>query len=460
MYKFAPMKSSGRELFGSRFGVLMAMAGSAIGLGNLWRFPYLTARNGGAAFIIIYFVLLLLISIPTMISEYVVGRRSRASIYLAPDRLGYPKWKFIGIPAVIGAVFVIGFYNVVGGWTIKYLISACTFQFSSEAIDYPGQFAEYISSPVLPLIHTLIFIGLIAFISLKGVKKGIERASKAIMPVLLATTVLIAIRSLTLPGSYDGLKYLLVPDFSKVSAGTINDALGQGFFSLGLGIGAILVYGSYVSSDEKIPHTSIYTAILDTVFAIIAGIAIIPAIFAIAYTKGTPPVLDAGPQLVFVTLPSIFASMPLGGVVAILFFLSLTLAALTSALSIFESITAFFMDMPRGNRTKAVCMVFLLCLIPGILCSLSQGLLSDVHICGLNIFDFMDVVSANILMTSTSLILLIFTGWIMKKEEFMDELSNHGTVSTPKWIMNAIYVLTRYVAPLGVIAIFLLWLIL
>lgn len=452
------MKPFSRELFGSRFGVLMALAGSAIGLGNLWRFPYLTAQNGGAAFILIYIVLLLLVSIPTMITEYLIGRRSRTSIILTPNRLGHPKMKFIGIFAIISAICIMGFYNVVGGWTIKYLTSSIMLQFGSDTADYAGQFSEYISSPYMPLIHTFIFTGLIAFISFKGVKKGIEKASKIITPTLFIATVLIAIRAITLPGAYEGLKYLLVPDFSKVSIDTIQNALGQGFFTLGLGAGTILIYGSYTKSDENITNSSISTAALDLFFAIVAGIAIIPAIFAISYANGSTPTLDAGPQLVFVTLPSVFASMPFGDIVAILFFFSLALAALTSAMSIFESITAFIIDVTEKSRDKAVYICYLICLIPATFCSLSQGVMSDVRILGLNIFDLLDMLSANVFMTLASLFLLIFAGWILKKEDIIDELSNHGKATTPMWILNTVYILIKYVAPLGVTAIFTYWL--
>lgn len=447
------MKKLSREKFGSRFGVLMAMAGSAIGLGNMWRFPYLTAKNGGAAFIVIYLLLMLTISLPTMITEYLIGRRSRSNAYSAYGRLGFPKLKFIGLMAIFAVVFVLSFYIVVGGWATRYLVEACTLGFQSTATDYSGKFASFVSSTAYPLIYTFIFLSLTAVIISGGVKKGIEAFSKIMMTVLFIIIILVAIHAISLPGAMDGVKYLLVPDFSKVTGETWVTALGQSFFSLGLGCGTILVYGSYVKTEEDLSMSAIFTAFIDTGFAIVAGLAIIPAIFAIASMNGVEPNVDAGPGLVFITLPSIFASMPFGSVIAILFFLSLGLAAITSSISLLESFVAYVMEVWNISRKKAVLFASIICLCLGAFCSLSQGVLSDVRILGMNVFDFFDKASSNFFMTVSCLLMLIFAGWFMKKEDFMDELTGRGLSKTPGWLQKLIYLLVKFIAPIGVLTI-------
>lgn len=444
-----------REKFNSKFGVMMAMAGSAIGLGNMWRFPYLTAKNGGAAFILIYLLMMLFISLPAMITEYLVGRRSRANIFNSFAILGYPKCRFIGLFAVLATIFVLSFYSVVGGWAIRYLVQALQFKFESASTDYSTEFSTFVSSTFGPLGYTFVFLGLTAFVISGGVKKGIEKFSKIMMSVLFVIIILVAIRSVTLPGAVEGIKYLFVPDFDRIGIDTFIQALGQAFFSLGLGCGAILVYGSYVKTETNLVNSAIQVAVLDTFFAIIAGIAIIPAIFAIASMNGYEPDVNAGPELVFITLPRIFASMPLGSVIAILFFMSLLLAAVTSAISIFEPIVALIIEQWHKSRARAVCIGFSICAVLGTFCSLSQGVLSGVKLFGYNIFDFFDNFSATVLMTGSGLLLTVFAGWIMKKEDFMDEITSHGHLDKHKWLMTATYILVKYVAPLGIFAIIL-----
>lgn len=444
-----------RENFGSRFGVLMALAGSAIGLGNMWRFPYLTAKNGGAAFILIYFALLLTASLPIMITEYLLGRRSRSNVVSSFARLGHPKLKILGIPSVITAVFIMGFYCVVGGWATKYLYNAVLFQYHSTAADYGQLFNSFVTSPAMPLIYTFVFLALTALITMGGIRKGIERFSKVMMTALFVIIILMAIHTLTLPGAMEGVRYLLVPDFSKVTSDTVLDALGQSLFTLGLGAGTIFIYGSYVEKEEDLTISAFTASLLDTIFAIVAGLAIIPALFAIAAMNGTEPNIDAGPSLAFITLPSIFASMPMGDIIAILFFLALVLAAVTSSVSMFESLAAFFIETTGLKRNGAIIVSFLTVFIPGIFCSLSQGVLSDFKICGYNVFDFFDHLSSNYLMTTSGLLLLIFTGWIMDKKDVMDELSGGGRAKVSTGIMNLVYVLIKYVAPLGLAVIFL-----
>lgn len=444
-----------REYFGNRFGVLVALAGSAIGLGNMWRFPYLVGQNGGAAFIIIYLLLLFFICLPVMISEFLIGRRTHANAFRAFRQLNGKKtgWDVIGIFAVLAAVCILSFYCVVGGWTVKYFIQSCAMTFNTPGMDYSSYFSGFISAPFQPLFFTFIFLGMTGGIIAVGVKNGIEKFSKVMMTVLFVLVVLIAIRSLTLPGASDGIRYLLIPDFSKVNGHTIVAALGQAFFSISIGCGTILTYGSYVKDSENIALTSAYTALMDTMFAMIAGIAIIPAVYAIAYMNGYAPEINAGPGLVFITLPGVFKAMPMGNLISIIFFLSLMLAALTSSISQMESFVAYLIEEVGISRKRAALTSFGISIVLGTFCSLSQGILSDVHLFGKNIFDFFDAVSSNVLMTFGGLLMVIYAGWKMKKSDYLDELSNHGNTTMPRWLLELICFLVKYVAPLGIIAI-------
>ena len=444
-----------RDRFNNKFGVLMAMAGSAIGLGNMWRFPYLTAENGGAAFILLYIILMITISLPIFITEYLIGRRRRANAFSAFRKLGHPEFRLIGLLAITAAVFILSFYCVVGGWAVRYLFQACALKFESAAVDYSAEFASFTSSTYSPLLYTFIFLGMTAFVISKGVNKGIERFSKIMIMILFFIIILVAIRSVTLPGSIEGIRYLFVPDFSKVSAETLINALGQSFFSLGLGAGIIVIYGSYVKSEDDITITAVFTAALDTLFAVIAGTAIIPAVYAVASINGYIPDVNAGPGLVFITLPNIFASMPMGSLAAILFFSSLLLAAVTSSISLLESAVSFIIEVWNTTRRTAVIAGFTICALLGILCSLANGVLADVRVFGLNIFDFFDKCASNILMTGSGLLMVIFAGWIMRKKDFIDELSNNGNSKTPLWLIRTIYFLVKYAAPIGIIAIIL-----
>lgn len=445
--------NNNREVFGNRVGVLLAMAGSAIGLGNMWRFPYLLGQNGGAAFLIVYLLLMTFVCLPIFIAEFMIGRRSRSNVFNAMVRLsGRRQWRIAGTFAVLAAVFILSFYCVVGGWSVKYLFEACTFSLDKVS-DYGQHFESFVISAKAPLVYTYIFLGMTGLIISLGVTRGIERFSKLMMTVLFIIIVLVGIRAVTLPGAADGLRYLFVPNMKSIDGNVMAAALGQAFFSLSVGCGTILTYGSYVKDSENIVASSAMIAGMDTIFALLAGIAIIPAVYAVASMNGTVPQADAGPGLVFITLPDVFRQMPLGGVVAILFFLSLLLAALTSALSLMETFVAYLTEQHGMGRTLATVLSFLLYATLGTLCSLSQGVLSNVHILGMNIFDFMDKTSSNVFLTGGSLLLVLFAGWFMKRCDFMDELGNHGTVQAPKWLLRTVYFLIRYIAPAGIIAI-------
>ena len=440
-----------RDSFGSGFGVLVAMAGSAVGLGNLWRFPYLVGTNGGAAFIIIYLAFVLLLALPIMYSEFIIGRRSQANVFgayrvLAPGT----KWCNTGYIYVLGSLAIISFYCVVGGWTMAYLWKAVTFKFSVADTAVLGDiFNRTVTSNTEPLVFMLIFLFATALIVMAGIKEGIERYTKVMMPLLFVIVVIVAIRSLTLPDASAGLDFMFRPDFSKVTSKTFLDALGQAFFSLSIGCGTIMTYGSYVNRRENIVGLSAQTAITDTLFAIIAGLAIMPAVFSFGISPAE------GPGLVFVTLPFIFAQIPFGAFLAILFFFMLFIAAITSSISQLEVIVSYLKEEFSMSRKVAITSSLVVIVTFGVLCSLSQGTLSDVKILGYNFFDFFDKTSANILLPLGGFFAVIFVGWKMKKQDVEDELTSGGLHKLRPAFLNFIYYSIKYLAPV-VVAIVLI----
>lgn len=440
-----------RESFGSRFGALVAMAGSAVGLGNLWRFPYLVGENGGAAFIIVYILLSFLICLPIFVSEFVIGRRSHKNAFAAfRDLSGGSAWRWVGLFTVIVPLIVLSYYSVIGGWSIDYMFKSFTFSFTggeSQAA-MSTMFADFVSSPWAPLIGHTIFLLATTLIVVIGIKDGIEKFSKVMMPLLFVIVMAIAIYALTLPGAGKGVDYLFNPDFSKINAKACAAALGQAFFSLSLGFGTIMTYASYVDKKENIMFQSTATAVSDLMFALIAGIAIMPAVFAF----GLDP--QSGPGLVFETLPYVFSQMPAGGVIAILFFIALLVAALTSSISMLEVAVAYLVEEKKFSRVSACVVLFVICWLVGALCSLSFGPLSDVQIGGRGIFDFFDNLSSNILMTLGSLLTVLFVGWRLKKTDIYDEFTNGGSLSTNVRIFGVLWFLIRYICPLAIISIF------
>lgn len=440
-----------RENFGSRFGALVAMAGSAVGLGNLWRFPYLVGENGGAAFIIVYILLSFLICLPIFVSEFVIGRRSQKNAYAAfRDLSGGSEWRWVGLFTVIVPLIVLSYYSVIGGWSVEFLLKSLSFSFSDASrITMNTMFTDFVSSTWAPLATHTVFLLFTTLIVIVGIKDGIEKFSKVMMPLLFIIVVAIAIYSLTLPGASAGVDYLFRPNFSKIDAKACASALGQAFFSLSLGFGTIMTYASYVSKGDNIMTQSAATAISDLMFALIAGVAIMPAVFAF----GIDP--QAGPGLVFETLPYIFGQMPAGGLIAILFFAALLVAALTSSISMLEVAVAYLVEEKRFSRVWACITLFVICWIVGALCSLSFGPLSDIRINGGNLFDFFDSLSSNVLMTLGSLFTVLFVGWRLKRTDIYDEFTNGGALSTNARIFGVLWFLIRYICPLAIISIFL-----
>lgn len=441
-----------RDSFGSRFGALVALAGSAVGLGNLWRFPYLVGENGGAAFIIVYILLSFFICLPIFISEFVVGRRSQRNAYSSfRDLSGGTWWKYVGVMTIIVPLIVTSYYSVIGGWSVQYLLKSLTFSFTigETQSQMSSMFSEYVSSPWLPLIGHTIFLGISVLVVGAGIKGGIEKFSKIMMPLLFVIALGIAIYSMLLPGASEGLDYLFKPDFSKLTAKSCAAALGQAFFSLSIGFGTIMTYASYVDKKENILFQSTATAVSDLAFALIAGMAIMPAVFAF----GLDP--QSGPGLVFETLPFVFSQMPAGGAVAILFFLALLVAAITSSISMVEVGVAYLVEEKGLSRFWACLIVFCLCWSAGTLCSLSFGPLSDLKIFDMTIFDFLDYTSSNVLMTLGSLLTVLFVGWRLKKTDIYDEFTNGGSLRLNVRIFGILWFLIRYIAPVAVLMIFI-----
>lgn len=449
--------SSPREKFGSRATVIMAMAGSAIGLGNIWRFPFIVGEYGGAAFILVYIVCCFLLSLPIFLSETIIGRRTHQGTFGAMNTLAPgTAWKWLGLLTVASPLIILSYYSVVGGWSFAFLCKAMALQFQPENADaVTSMFGQFSSSTWGPLTCMAIFLGLTALIVYFGVNKGIERFSKISIPVLFVLIVLIAIYSISLPGAGEGVKYLVKPDFSKLSPGAYAAALGQSFFSLSLGVGTMLTYASYVSKEENILLSSTGTAFFDLLFAILAGFAVMPAVFA----AGIAP--SSGPGLVFETLPFIFAKMGSGSgiisaIVSVLFFLTILVAALSSSISMMEVGVAYLVEEKKQSRHKATIILFSITLVIGILCSLSFGVLSDVKLLGNTIFNFCDRLASNFLMTIGALLFSIFVGWKMDKSAVKEELTNGGKLKGPRRLFPFVYFLIKYIAPVTIAAIFLI----
>jgi len=443
-----------RENFGSRFAVIMAMAGSAVGLGNIWRFPYILGEYGGGAFILVYIAACIILALPIFFAESIIGRRSRSDTFGAMKKLAPgTAWRWAGLLTILSPLLILCYYSVVGGWSVEYLFKSLSFSFTEvPAEEIPNFFGRFISSPWQPIFVHTAFMALVAGIVLGGVKDGIERFSKVAMPALFLLILVILIYSLTLSGSFKGVEYLIKPDFSRLSGRAYTAALGQAFFSLSLGVGTILTYSSYMKKEENIFISGVETAASDLVFALIAAFAVMPAVFAAGLQPG------AGPGLVFETLPYIFNKMGEGmplvsTLTSSIFFVAILAAALTSAISMLEVGVAFLTDQGLMNRRNATRLLAFLCWAVGILCSLSFGPLSEFKMLGLTFFDFLDHLCSDWLLPLGGLIFTLFVGWKMSKADVRDEFTNGGTTNTR--LFGVVYFLMRYLAPVGIVVVFL-----
>lgn len=445
-----------REKFGGRVGAIFALAGSAIGLGNIWRFPYMVGENGGAVFIIIYIAATLLLSLPIFFAEFIIGRRTQSNCIGAMKKLAPgTAWKWFGALSIFTPLFILSYYSVVGGWSLEYLVQACSLTFTNaDAVEVRSLFGEFITGTWGPLVLFTIYLLLVLGVILGGVRKGIEKFSKLTIPLLFVLVVIIAIYSVSLPGSSAGIEYLVRPDWGKVTPATLVNALGQSFYSMSLGMGIIITYSSYIKKQENPVVTGFATGVSDFLFAIIASFAIIPAVFSAGIEPG------AGPGLIFETLPFIFSSlsetMPvLSSIIAILFFLTILIAALTSSVSLMEVGVAYFVDEKKMKRSSASLLVFAVVWAAGAVCSLSFGPLKGVTLFGNNIFDIFDKFASNFLLLIGGMLTLVFVGWKMDKASVRDEFTSSGKARGSRRLFESTYFLIKYVAPvlLGIVFI-------
>ena len=441
-----------RASFGSKIGAILAAAGSAVGLGNIWRFPYEAGNHGGAAFILIYLACVFIMGMPIMIAEFTVGRRAKASTGRAFGLLANnSKWNFIGMLGVLAGLLILGYYSVVAGWTLEYILTSVTNGFADKKPeDFVAAFQTFSQDPIRPVIWLLAFLFFTHFIVVKGVKDGIEKSAKIMMPVLFILIVVLAICSMTLPNASKGLEFLLKPDFSKVNADVFLGAMGQAFFSLSLGMGCLSTYASYFASDTRLGKTALSVGVIDTFVAILAGLIIFPAAFSV----GIQP--DAGPSLIFITLPNVFqqafGSIPfLAMVFSLLFYVLLALAALTSTISLHEVVTAYLNECFTISRNRAAMLVTGFCVVTGILSSLSLGAW-DAKFFSLSFFDLLDFVTAKLMLPLGGLLVCLFVGWYLKRSVSYEELTNYG-LQKATYFPVYMFIL-RYFAPIAITLIF------
>lgn len=440
--------------FGSRIGGTLAAAGSAVGLGNIWRFPYETGNHGGAAFILVYLGCVIFLGLPIMVAEFSIGRSSKASTgksfsVLAPGT----QWKWVGYLGVLTGFLILGYYSVVAGWTLEYILDAGINGFANKRPeDFVSSFQSFSQDPWRPLLWLIVFLLMTHFIIVKGVKNGIEKSSKIMMPLLFIIVIVLAICSITLPNSQKGLEFLFNPDFSKLNSSVFLSALGQAFFSLSLGMGCLSTYASYFGKDAKLGSTAVSVATIDTLVAILGGVIIFPAAFSV----GIQP--DAGPSLVFITLPNVFqqafAGVPiLAYIFSVSFYILLALAALTSTISMHEVATAFLNEKYGMSRGRAAKLVTAGCIVIGVISSLSLGAMNEYTLFGKGAFDALDFVTAKIMLPLGGMLISIFIGWYLDKSIVKNEFTNYGKLKLG--LFNVYIFILKYVSPLAISAIFI-----
>ncbi len=440
----AKFSDEGRDSFTSKFGIVCAAAGSAIGLGNIWRFPYVVGDSGGGAFLLIYLGFIVLLGIPVMLSEFIIGRRGQRNALGSFKRLAPGKsWYLVGVMGIVAAFMILAFYSTIAGWTLHYVIQSFANSFAGKTSAEINQFFEsFHTRALMPLLWQLIFMSMTAWIIFSGVKKGIEKYTKVLMPFLVLLLVIMAIRSVTLPGAKDGLLFLFKPDFSAVDSGVLLAALGQAFFSLSIGMGALITYGSYIRKHNNLGNISVQVSLADTMIATLAGVAIFPAVFAF----GLDPA--EGPGLIFTVLPNIFQQMPGGYFFSITFFVLLAIAALTSSISILEVVVAYLTEELNLTRRKATLMAIIAAAFVGVFCTLSFGTLKNVTIKELHIFGMLDFTASNLLLPLGGLLIVIFVGWYMKSSDVKDELSNKGVLKVK--LFDILMFILKFIAPLAI----------
>lgn len=460
------MNQTERANFGTKLGIILATAGSAVGLGNVWRFPYMTGQNGGAAFILVYIACVLILGLPCMLNEFIIGRRAQSNTARAYARLanGTP-WRLIGLFGVFTGFMITGYYVVVSGWCLQYIYASAAGHLTGDADYVKTYFDTFSSHPWKPIVWMLVFMLMCHFIISRGVERGIEKGSKMMMPLLFILLVVIAVASCLLPGAGKGISFLFNPDFSKVDSNVLLGGLGQAFYSLSVGMGCLCTYASYFKKDTHLTKSAVQIVSIDSLIAILAGLMIFPAFFAIY--PNAPELMSnpdlasqyCGPGLVFITLPSVFqqafGGVPfLGEVVALLFYALLSLAALTSLMSLHEVSTAFFYEELKISRRWGATLVTLLCAVIGVFCSLSFGDGREWLMIGdKSLFNWFDYLTGQIFLPTGGLLTCLFLGWYVPKHIVKDEFTNGGTL---RGRFFGFYLFSvRFICPICILLIFL-----
>ncbi len=442
-----------RVHFGSKLGIILATAGSAVGLGNVWRFPYMAGQNGGAVFIMIYLGCVLLLGIPCMISEFIIGRHAQANTARAYSKLaGGTPWKLVGLLGVSTGFLITGYYAVVSGWCLQYIYASLVGHLHGDPAYIRSYFSAFSNDPFKPVFWTVIFFLITHFVIVHGVRAGIEKASKLMMPTLFILLIVIVAASCMLPGAMKGVAFLFRPDMSKLSSDVFLGALGQSFYSLSLAMGCLCTYASYFSRQTNLTRSAIQIGLIDSVIAVLAGLMIFPAAFSV----GVNP--DSGPSLIFITLPSVFqqafAGLPaVGYAVSLLFYALLALAALTSLISLHEVSTAFLHEELRITRRTAALIVTVACSVIGAFCSLSLGAVDWLRVYGRPLFEWFDFVTGQLFLPIGGFFTCLFIGWYVPHKVVRDEFTNWGTLRGQFFHLYLFSV--KYVCPVCILLIFL-----
>lgn len=447
-----------RKDFKSKIGVILATAGSAVGLGNIWRFPVELGSNGGSAYMLVYLLSVLLLGLPLMTAEFIVGRRAHSNTGGAYCHLTKNKfWKRIGLAGVWTGWFITCYYVVVAGWVLDYLVDSLLGKFNrigaaGDAAVYTDNFNSFVSNPWMPLVYMVLFTLLSHYIITRGVQRGIEKCARLLMPLLFVILVALAVCSLTTEGAGDGLAFLFRLDFEGFTYRSVLSAVGQAFFSLSIGMGCICTFASYFSKDTHLVGTAVKVVSIDTIVAVLASIMIFPVVFSAGIDPG------AGPSLVFIALPNVFQQAfgqwpVVCYVISVAFYFFLVIATLTSLISLQEVPTAYVSEEFNVSRRKATTIVTIVCIVVGSFCSLSMGVLGDAKIFGRTIFDFFDFASGQIFLPLTGLLIAVFVGWLMKRADFYDEVSNSGALGATT--AHCLRFSLRYFVPFIILVIFL-----
>lgn len=447
------MSQEERAKFGSKMGVILATAGSAIGLGNVWRFPYMAGENGGAAFIIFYILCVVILGLPCMVSEFIIGRHAQANTARAYNKVsGKRIWTLVGCLSVLTGFLITSYYAVVSGWCLQYIYASLMGHLDGDPEYFKQYFANFSADPVKPIVWTVAILGITHLVIQHGVRDGIERASKMLMPTLFVLLLVLVVSSCMLPNAIAGIEFLFKPDFSKVTPDVLLSALGQAFYSMSIGMGCLCTYASYFSRQTNLLRSAVQIGLIDTFVAILAGLMIFPAAFSV----GVSP--DSGPSLIFITLPNVFqqafGGMPVVGyVVSLLFYALLSLAALTSLISLHEVSTAFFHEELHIGRKKAALIVTASCSVLGAFCSLSLGGYEVMSFLGKTLFDIFDFVTGQVFLPVCGFLTCLLVGWYLPHKLVRDEFTNWGTLRG-KFFHIYLFAI-KYLCPACILIIFL-----